>query len=236
MTFYSRLKYVYRSIAPSWLGDILFGGRSGLSRAILNYKSEMEGSATHDEVYDAVYFQKYTAEMEHSAIGMVSSIVRHLQPRTAVDIGCGSGEVLIELVKAGIEAEGFDLSDAALSACRAKGLRVGKFDLEDERQKFTVMADLAISTEVAEHVPEKLADRYVDLLCSVGQKFVVITAAPPGQGGTDHVNEQPPEYWIDKFVRQGAKFSPSLTKLFQSEWAELGVEKTRARNVLVFAR
>ena len=104
----------------------------------------------HDEVYDAVYYQKYTAEMEHSAIGMVLSIVRHLSPRTAVDIGCGSGEVLMELVKGGIEAEGFDLSDAALSACRAKGLRVGKFDLEDERQKFTVMADLAISTEVAD--------------------------------------------------------------------------------------
>lgn len=94
----------------------------------------MEGSARHDEVYDAVYYQKYAAEMEHSAIGMVLSIVRHLSPRTAVDIGCGSGEVLMELVKGGIEAEGFDLSDAALSACRAKGLRERLFRrLEKER-------------------------------------------------------------------------------------------------------
>lgn len=236
MTLYTALKSAYRAIAPSWMGGILFGGKTPLSRALLNLKSRMENSAAHDQVYDAVYYERYSAEMEQSAVGMVSTIRRHLAPTSAVDIGCGSGEVLAELVAAGIDAEGYDLSEAALSACRARGLLVAKLDLEDETQAVKTTADLAISTEVAEHIPPEFADRYVGLLCSIAQKHVVITAATPGQGGTDHVNEQPPEYWIEAFKRHGAEYSQTLTSTFRDEWAAAGVEQLRARNVLVFTR
>jgi predicted O-methyltransferase YrrM len=32
---------------------------------------------------------------------------------------------------------------------------------------------------------------------------VAWTAAPPGQGGHDHINEQPPAYWMSKFAKHG---------------------------------
>jgi hypothetical protein len=52
---------------------------------------------------------------------------------------------------------------------------------------------MVTSFEVAEHIPERLEDRYVDMLCLLGN-LIVISAATPGQGGMDHVNEQPHAY------------------------------------------
>jgi hypothetical protein len=31
----------------------------------------------------------------------------------------------------------------------------------------------------------------------------VFSAAIPGQGGVNHINEQPPKYWVEKFWRRG---------------------------------
>ena len=37
-------------------------------------------------------------------------------------------------------------------------------------------------------------------------KYVVVTAAPPGQPGHHHVNCRPTEYWIDVFKKYGFEF------------------------------
>ncbi len=66
--------------------------------------------------------------------------------------------------------------------------------------------DLAISIEVAEHIEGEFAGVFVDTLTSLSD-CVVLTAAPPGQGGIAHVNEQPWEYWRDLFRARGFRFS-----------------------------
>jgi hypothetical protein len=62
--------------------------------------------------------------------------------------------------------------------------------------------DLAISLEVAEHLPESCADVFVATLCSLSDA-VLFSAAVPGQGGTGHLNEQWPDYWGTRFRKKG---------------------------------
>ena len=71
------------------------------------------------------------------------------------------------------------------------------FDLKKEinlDKKF----DLVVSLEVAEHLPEKCAQSFVKSLTNLGD-FILFSAAIPSQGGTNHINEQWPEYWINIF-------------------------------------
>ena len=235
-TTYRALKFVFRKAVPPKAKSILFNGRTPFSKAVIKIKSKLESSAPHSFVYDAGYYANYSEEMERSAIGMVDCMMSAIKPTSVVDIGCGSGEVLAEFARRGVKAKGADLSDAALEICRKKGLEVARLDLENRKMYLPWYADLVVSTEVAEHIPADLADHYAATLCRISTRAVVITAAPPGQGGTDHVNEQPPEYWIPKFAHFGLKYSAELTKRFQTEWSERNVEWTRARNVLVFLR
>jgi SAM-dependent methyltransferase len=62
--------------------------------------------------------------------------------------------------------------------------------------------DLVISLEVAEHLSEQAADTFVQSLVDAG-KMILFSAAIPGQGGFNHVNEQWPSYWENKFQQHG---------------------------------
>jgi hypothetical protein len=74
--------------------------------------------------------------------------------------------------------------------------------------------DLVQSLEVAEHLPETAADQFVDSLVRHG-RLVLFSAATPGQGGENHINEQPWEYWREKFFKRDFElfdfFRPRLT-------------------------
>ena len=62
--------------------------------------------------------------------------------------------------------------------------------------------DLVESLEVAEHIPEAMAEQFVDSLTRHGS-LILFSAATPGQGGEHHINEQPPAYWQAKFNARG---------------------------------
>jgi hypothetical protein len=62
--------------------------------------------------------------------------------------------------------------------------------------------DLVQSLEVAEHIRAEAAETFVDTLASHAP-VVLFSAAPPGQGGEHHVNEQPLDYWRALFRQRG---------------------------------
>jgi len=110
-----------------------------------------------------------------------------------LDVGCGPGIYVKALKEAGIEAEGVDLDPLCPYVV---------MDVFSPEFKATFKGyDLALSLEVAEHLPEERAEDFVDVLTSVAPA-VLFSAAIPGQGGHGHINCQPKQYWIDKFARR----------------------------------
>jgi hypothetical protein len=95
--------------------------------------------------------------------------------------------------------------------------------IEHEKlEKEKGMFDVAISLEVAEHLPGGFADRFIDLLTGLS-KTVVFTAATPGQGGVGHLNELPHAYWIDKFKIRDYHFDEGLSQEWRQQWAKESV-------------
>ena len=62
--------------------------------------------------------------------------------------------------------------------------------------------DLAMSLEVAEHLPEACSKIFVKNLTRLGD-VVLFSAAVVGQGGEHHVNEKPLEFWKEIFESEG---------------------------------
>jgi SAM-dependent methyltransferase len=202
---------------------------------VLAIKGRLEQTATHDQLYDAAYYQKMEVEMVASSKGIAASLIERLNPTRVIDVGCGNGSVLSALREDGVPGIGFEYSNAAIRLCHDKGLDVRKFDIESDTP-ITEEAPVVICTEVAEHIPAAFADRLVSLLCSSSTGTVVMTAATPGQGGTDHVNEQPNEYWIEKFARLEFKHDPQRTQEWCQDWKRRKVDMHRANNVMVFSK
>jgi trans-aconitate methyltransferase len=195
----------------------------------------MEKIGDCDDIYSPRYYQTMVEPYaQRSALPMAESIVETFHPKSVVDVGCGSGALLVALRKLGVrQSLGLDSSDAGLNIANARGLTTRRFDITTGRWACTKCFDVAVSMETAEHLPEDAADRYIALLCSLAP-IVVFTAAQPGQGGIGHINEQPRQYWVDQFLACGMHPADELVAVWQPVWTAAGVANFYTRNLMIF--
>jgi SAM-dependent methyltransferase len=195
----------------------------------------MEKTGDRDDIYSPRYYQTMVEPYARKSVPqMAKSIIETFHPVSAIDVGCGSGNLLAALRKLGIRRLiGLDSSEAGLDIARARSLDVRKFDITADRWSGKDRFDIAISMETAEHLPKSSADRYVELLCSLAP-VVIFTAAHPGQGGIGHLNEQPPEYWTELFKVHGFQPLEKTAADWQSAWTAAGVANFYTNNLMVF--
>jgi SAM-dependent methyltransferase len=231
---YGRLKGIWCGLLPKKIRHTIYERfpNKKLYHAVL---ARLQSGAEHEEIYDQDYYEGLVdPPMQQSAAVMAKSFLDSFHPAKVVDVGCGTGVLLGNCQQIGMLAIGLEYSESALAICRSRGIDARKFDIESEIPG-GIVADLVVSTEVAEHLHEKYADRFVDLLCSISGN-VVLTAAVPGSTGDDHVNEQPNEYWIDKFAQRGYVHDQALSARWRREWPAAGVHGIYHSTVMVFRK
>jgi SAM-dependent methyltransferase len=185
------------------------------------------------EVYTAGWFRA-RAGYRRPYHAFARAIDRIWRPRSLLDVGCGAGYI-VEHFADRIPVLGVDGSASALAV------------LSDEAQAHCLLRDLtrppdfaphhefAVSIEVAEHIPATHVGAYMAWFA--GAHRVFFTAAPPGQGGLDHVNEQPADYWRRRFERLGFVEEGDSA----AAWRSIARSLTRAcpwvvRNAMFFQR
>jgi SAM-dependent methyltransferase len=156
--------------------------------------------------YNPLRMRYYHRRAVENAPGVIASLrARFPEAHRVADVGSGSGAFVAEAVRQGWIAVGCERSRTGRALGRRQGARCVPFDLTDEPPAVLPWSpDLAYSFEVAEHLPPELGDRLVRFLAALAPT-VVFSAAHPGQGGTGHINEQPREYWAERFEQQGMR-------------------------------
>ncbi len=150
-------------------------------------------------VYDEDFFAGQVAGSADAA-AIVVPIVRELVPGIAsvVDIGCGAGAWLAAFHAAGArDILGLDGGAPAETLAIAPAA-FQSVDLE-RPIRLNRRFDLAVSLEVAEHLPPERGPGLVADLVALAD-LVLFSAALPGQGGTSHINERPASYWAGLFA------------------------------------
>src|ERR1700685_413165 len=113
---------------------------------------------------------------------------------SVVDVGCGAGNWIVAFQNAGVrDYFGVDGVHIPPETLRFPVARFLAHDLTTPL-RLDRRFDLAISLEVAEHLPESAAAVFVKSLTDAAD-IVVFSAAIPLQSGPGHVNEQWPPYW-----------------------------------------
>jgi SAM-dependent methyltransferase len=185
-----------------------------------------------DFVYDKGFYAKGDPMKLDSYPRFADALIRLRAPRTVIDVGSGSGLMLAEFAKRGVEVTGIEGSRAAIERS-ALGDRVIRANLErgvPDVGRF----DLALCIEVAEHLSARSAPRLIEGLTRLSD-VVVFTAGRPGEGGLLHVNEQPEPYWRALFERNGYVPSP-LRRDLLAAIADVPEPRYLHENLMVFER
>lgn len=181
-------------------------------------------------VYSSGFYEMYCDESYSSAREIVPFLVERFKPESVVDVGCGLGTWLSAFREQGV---GTILGIDGDYVPRDK-LFIGPdlFLPHDLGTSLQVPRrfDLAISMEVAEHIPARRADTFISSLASLAD-VILFSAAVPHQGGAGHVNEQWPEYWIQKFADLGFVPYESVRKAF---WENPRVAYYYSQNSFLF--
>jgi len=167
-------------------------------------------------VYDKAFFQslmKYRPTYHFLA----DLMIEHLKPKSVIDLGCGCGFILEKMLINGIiDIHGIESSEEVIPFISEN--LIPFIDISDVLLCAYAHYDLAVTIEVAEHIPEKDAAKFVNNICNSAEKFIWWTAAVPGQKGTGHINCKPQSYWESIFKEVG---------LFEPDWEQTYVLKQK---------
>jgi SAM-dependent methyltransferase len=152
--------------------------------------------------YDDEFYRYINAGALRSA-GVMVPLVQASIPftiKSIMDVGCGAGAWLSVWKNRSCAVLGLDgsyLNSANLLVDQEE------FLVHDLRQAISLQRefDMVQCLEVAEHLPPDRSRSLVEDLCR-HSNLVFFSAAPPGQGGENHVNEQPYAFWRDLFAEQ----------------------------------
>jgi SAM-dependent methyltransferase len=183
-------------------------------------------------IYSSSFYEQLRSGATRSAEVIVPLLQQFLAVGNVVDVGCGDGSWLAAFRKLGVD----DVLGIDGAHVRTGVLQIPQesFRVVDLTKPFEVgrAFDLAISLEVAEHLPPECAEVFVDCLVRLAP-CVLFSAAIPFQGGTHHVNEQWQDMWAELFKTRS--YLP-IDCIRNRVWENENVEWWYAQNTLLFVR
>lgn len=187
-------------------------------------------------IYNPLRMRMFHRYALRDAPGVMGALDEALPGRRVyADIGAGSGAFAAEAQRRGHQVMAYERSRVGRMLAQRQGVKCCPFDLRLEPAGVVASpADLVYCFEVAEHLPPHLGDRLIRFLTSVGP-IVVFTAAQPGQGGAGHLNEQPRQYWSERFAVHQFVEHAELSRRLRNAFVERGVKGPWfARNIAVY--
>ena len=219
----------------SWQLPAHLHGYNISSLETINSQTASQTNQNQQSSYTRDFYQLIGEGTRTSAIEVIPLLLDLLQPilpKSVVDVGCGTGSWLAAFHKLGIaDCLGIDGDYIDRTILQ---IPLNQFQSADLKQPLQINRkfDLAISLEVAEHLPATCAENFVNSLTQLAP-VILFSAAIPFQGGVEHVNEQWPQYWVYYFQKNGYAVIDCLRKKI---WNNDKVEPWYAQNILIFVK
>ncbi len=186
---------------------------------------------TMPQAYDAEFFAAQREGSLRSARLIVPQLLQLFPATSVVDVGCGIGTWLRACVETGVaEAHGYDGDYVDRPMLEIAPEAFTAVDLRDDFPLRRRHYDLALSLEVAEHLPPEAARGFVRRLTEAAP-IVAFSAAIPGQGGTEHLNE----CWQDEWRAVFAAFDYRPVDCIRPAiWGNAMIEYWYQQNLVVY--
>lgn len=182
--------------------------------------------------YCEQFWQDEIKTSKEAAQAIVPLIIKYLNPLNVIDVGCGSGMFVDQFLSHHIAAVGIDHPSTYSHYVPPLTRFIGHDLTTPLTFKVYKWADVVLCFEVGEHLPDSSSNILIETITSLSNT-VLFGAAVPGQGGWNHINEQPVQYWQDKFGRIGYRIADGDNDLI-SEIRNCGAASWYRNNIHLY--
>lgn len=171
------------------------------------------------------------------ASALIQTVFPTEERPTHLDLGAGNGLLVGSMRAFGVLSWGVEANLAAKAETHETVREFIDYHVPlEEWAKWMPRRDLVSCVEVAEHIEPERADELVEACCERAKHWVYFSAAPPGQGGHGHINEQPRSYWVDKFAARGWRVDWGMTEDLINRLADVRRAWWLKRNALILRK
>lgn len=168
------------------------------------------------EIYGPDFFREWgpaNPEYVRSAGLVADALHKVFKPSSLADLGCGCGIYSHLFRQKGLRV----LSIDGVTPPREHSypVEIINRDLTEPVENTWGSFDVALCLEVAEHIPEEHSEVFLRNLMGFSDRLL-ISAAPRGQGGHHHVNEQPRRYWAARLAKLGYAYNRKASGLIMA--------------------
>jgi hypothetical protein len=182
--------------------------------------------------YDEAFFSGHGPASLNSASAVLPIVGEIVSVKSVCDVGCGVGTWLRVWRDLGVE----DIYGVDGNYVKQSQLLIDPacFHPQDLSQRLSCdrQFDLAMSMEVAEHLPPDRALSFVEDLTRLAP-VVLFSAAIPMQGGTSHINEQWQDFWAELFNRHDFEVFDILRPRI---WSDRRIARWYRQNMFLYCR
>lgn len=240
----SRLEKILRKYFPHLATELSDEGKARQKELIANPKSKKKISSpiqsrpkkSIKRKIDSHFYARDLRPDRQFTYKAIADCCLKLFPlsESVIDFGCGSAWMLYYLWKNyNCRVKGIEQNLFAQTCINYQILEFINFSNLSHELKLSEKFDLALCLEVVEHIDSKYADLVISNITQAAP-ILVFSAASPGQGGSEHVNEQPFQYWESKLNAGKFFIDPKLTKEAKSFLKTLKVKSWYSNNISIF--
>ncbi len=173
----------------------------------------------------------------NAALAIAKIVMEYAPISSVADIGCATGTWLSAFSTLGVERiAGFDGPWVPRELLQIPRESFTEVKLDEQDIPITDRFDLAMSLEVAEHLPPARAPTLVAALTSAAPLVLFSASIPFQPGAVNHINEQWPRYWVELFAEREYRPIDCIRKRIWQHPDVVPRYCYYAQNLLLFAR
>ena len=179
----------------------------------------MDSNKSLEEIYNYRFFRQRHKLMWRMPV-ICEPIASLTRAKSVVDIGCAIGDLVKGFLDLGLDAWGIEGSTVAKQYLVAPLERIVFTDIRftSKQEAMDRQFDVVLCLEVLEHIEKRYEDHILQFLSELADDWIIVSAAPPGCLGTNHVNLNTAQYWIDRFIQLGFVQDIPVRQALLGEW------------------